>query len=164
MSSLRERLRKDCLGLLDSLSALKRSFRDENTLLHKLALFNRSYLGLISKAEYKMPLSKLETIRKEAGLEKLRCKESGFCVVVSKEHGVLSVSTGNVEINAKILQCMRTTWDLKDLGTLISLYIDYKHRRCDACLRVRDFNLRYTTERVVDGDYVLAYHSGCLEK
>lgn len=164
MSSLRRRIRKDCLGLLDSLSAMKRPFKNENELLHHLALLNRSYLSLISKVEYRPLLVNLESEKEERGLRKLYCKETGFSVVVSKDYGLLSVSTGNDEINSSILRSVRASQKPQSLDALLSLYADYRHRRCDVCLRVRDFSLRYTSVRIVDGDYVAAYHAECFEK
>lgn len=163
MDSLKSRLRDACLEMLDSLSLMRQPFHDENTLVHRLSLLNKCYLSLVSKAEYEPSSVNLRTVDKSGDLERLRCSKSGFSAVFSKKHGVLSVSTGNDRINSKALKFARASESTAEaLSEFLSSYSDYRERRCDVCLRVRNPELKYATERVTEDDYVAAYHAECL--
>lgn len=163
MASLKSRLRDACLEMLDSLSRLKQPFRDENTLVHRLSLLNRCYLSLIAKAKYEPSFVDLRSVDESGDLERLRCSKTGFSAVFSKKHGVLSVSTGNDRINSKALKFARSSASTAEtLSEFLSPYSDYRERRCDGCLRVRNPELKHATERIAEDDYVAAYHAECL--
>lgn len=165
MASLKNRLRDACLEMLNSLGSLRHAFHDENTLVHRLSLFNRYYLSLISKAEYEPSSVSLRAVEECGDLERLKCNRSGFSAIISKKHGVLSVSTGNDQINSKALRFARTSGSTAGaLSEFLSPYSDYRERRCDVCLCVRNPELKYAIERVADDEYVAAYHAECLSE
>lgn len=165
MASLKSRQRKACLEMLDSLSCLRQPFHDENALVHQLSLLNRSYLSLVSKAGYAPSSVDFCLVEERDDIERLRCSKSGFSAVVSKKHGILSVSTGNDKINSKALRFVRVSGNTaKVLSDFLSPYSDYRERRCDVCLCVRSPELKYATERVAEDDYVAAYHTECLSE
>jgi hypothetical protein len=167
MSERRNRLVKSCLDMLDNLGLLRMPFEDESALLHRLALLNRSYLSIVNYAKYRPSFVNFQKVDEDEDedLETFRCTESGFVVVILKNSRVISVSTGNGDINAKALRFLANSQNVvQDMATFLAPYADYGHRRCDECLQIKDFHMAHASERIAAGDYVAAYHTECLER
>lgn len=164
MSALRNRLAKSCLDMLDNLSLLRTPFENENSLLRQLDLLNKSYLGIVTSAKYRPAFVNFQKVSEAGGFETFTCTESGFIVVFSKGCGVISVSTGSCDINAKAMRFLAGSQDVaRDIAAFLAPYADYGQRRCEKCYRIKDFNMKHASERVAEDDYVAAYHTECLE-
>ncbi|AFN83317.1 hypothetical protein EROM_070660 [Encephalitozoon romaleae SJ-2008] len=161
---LKALVRKRANDLLLSLRSLRAEICREDVFGQILGNIHKSYIRLVTLlSKPKVQRQELTEIDSKNGIVKYKAGELEF--LYHAEHGIISVSGGDIGIDNHILCSIRSEPTDKHLGLandMLMMYIGYERAPCDVCGSYATIPGFLTpTCRSIEEDFILVHHSQC---